>query len=1298
MRQLRNLQLSNVYANVHLKQDWSLLVVITVCSAAYGLVPAVTSILTGTVFNLLQQPAAREFGSVNALMHELALKSMAILATGIASIPLCWLSVSAWMSLGERQAFRLRRKMLQSYLDKSMAWYDANEQISGDFTQLNRCVEELRSSSAESSAIVFQNVVTVAALLGSALYYSWSLTLIIMANSPLVIGFAVFFSRKVEKYAKRENSETSSAADAMAWTLDAAKMVRLLGTQDREVARFEACVQKCRQHFNKMSLFSSLNYSVLRFLTLCMFVQGFWYGNSRINIGKLKPGDVVTCFSSCVLLASTLNSTLHQIIILQKGAVGLQKIMAFVNSRDASESQKNKVEISFRRLPLCWERASITFQNVHFAYPTRPDDFVLKGVSLDFPSGETTFVIGKSGSGKSTIGNLLLRFYGIGSGTIKVNGQDVKEINQSELARNIMLVEQTTSLFTETLANNVTIGEAGVDDDEIRLKQACQMAMLGNIIRDLAKGLETTIGCSGLDLSGGEQQRVALARAYFRNAPILILDEALSAQDRIHKSLLMEAIRKWRADKTTIILTHELSDILDTDYVYVMSDGQIREHGYKSGLLSNPKSEFSNLHRFQACDDDFGDVATLGDGTSQIVDQKLEGVRTDVEELYSELGSPSTLQTCCVPESDYHPVTSHALRSSVDLLQSSIMMPHRTRRVAKTKERVDATELDPLPTVPDIEKGQTEPSLLPLRDIIKQLFINSRQKRLLAVGGTSALLAGVANPLFSYTFSKLLSGVASSNAHPATGRRSTKWSLIVLSVALLDSTFTFLKCFTLSKCGENWIRALRLRAFKNISNRELAWFNSEQNSTSNVSSLVINDLRDLRALASEFLAAVTTLVVVSFCGLIWALASGWKLSLVCISLIPAFILFTGAYGGLLQKCEANYKSAVASMEDQLYSAVRRIKTIRCLQVEERVIKEYEVLEGKAKLAGRKRALGTGFGVALSNALTLITQSILLYYGMKLVITGEYSSERMFQTLTLLLFTIMTCMSLIAQIPEISRGQRAATYLFRILDSETQFADANLEGESALTSRGCSNEALIFIKDLRFSYSFLNNPMVYRGLNLCVKAGETVALVGLSGSGKSTLWHLITRLYRVPSGSIWFDGLDVNEWEEWALRKRIAVVEQRPRLFRGTIFDNLTYGLSTSVDEREIRELLELVGMMDFVNSNPLGLQSFIDTDVLSGGQLQRLAIVRALLRKPQLLVLDECTSALDAQHGFIMSEFVRQRSQSTTTLVLTHSEQMMRACNRILTFANGNIIEDGSFERLYSQKGELFKILSSCSE
>ncbi|CUS24567.1 LAQU0S17e01860g1_1 [Lachancea quebecensis] len=1297
MQRLRNIQLSHVYANVHLKQDWGLLTVIAICSVAYGLVPAVTSILTGTVFNLLQQPAAREFGSVNALMRELTSRSMAILATGIASIPLCWLSISAWMSLGERQAFRLRRKLLHSYLSKSMAWYDANEQISGDFTQLNRCVEELRASSAESSAIVFQNVVTVVALLGSALYYSWSLTLVILANSPLVIGFAVFFSRKVEKHAKRENAETSSAAGTMAWSLDAAKMIRLLGTQDRELMKFGACVQNCRKHFNKMSLFSSLNYSILRLLTLCMFVQGFWYGNSRINIGKLKPGDVVTCFSSCVLLASTLNSTLHQIIVLQKGSIGLQKVMAFVNSCDTNSAQETGFRLT-SCLPLCWRRASITFQNVIFSYPTRPKDLVLKGVSLNFPAGETTFVIGKSGSGKSTIGNLLLRFYKNDAGAIKINEQDIRDIDQSDLARNIMLVEQTTSLFTETLANNVTIGESTAGNDEILLKQACQMAMLGNVIRDLAKGLETTIGYSGLDLSGGEQQRVALARAYFRNAPILILDEALSAQDRIHKSLLMEAIRKWRIGKTTIILTHELSDILDTDYVYVMGEGQIKECGSKSSLISNPRSEFSNLYRFQACDDDFGDVVTLGDGTSQFLDQKLEGIRTDKEEMYSELGSPSTLQTCSVPEPDYYPAPSHALRNSMDLLQSSIMTPHRTRRGPKTKGRVDATELELYPTVSDIEKGEVEPNILSLTDIIKRLFINSRQKRLLAVGGVSALLAGVANPLFSYTFSKLLSGIASNTAHPAAERRSTKWSLIVLSVALLDSIFTFMKCLTLSKCGENWIRDLRLRAFKSVSNRELSWFSSDQNSTSNVSSLIINDLRDLRALASEFLAAVTTLVVVSFCGLIWALASGWKLSLVCISLIPIFILFTGAYGGLLQRCEADYKSAVANMEDQLYNAVKRIKTIRCLQVEDRVIKEYKVFERQTKLAGKKRALGTGFGVALSNALTLVTQSILLYYGMKLVITGEYSSARMFQTLTLLLFTIMTCMSLIAQIPEISRGQRAATYLFRILDSEMKTIDVNIGQKSALVKRKCSDEALIFIKDLNFSYSLLNNPMVYQGLNLSINTGETVGLVGLSGSGKSTIWHLITRLYKVSNGSIWFDGLDVNDWEEGALRKRIAIVEQKPRLFRGTILDNLTYGLSKSVDEREIQELLALVGMLDFVNLSPQGLRSFIDTEVLSGGQLQRLAIVRALLRKPQLLVLDECTSALDAQHGFIMSEFVRQRSQATTTLVLTHSEQMMRACSRILTFSNGSIVEDGPFEQLYNRKGELFRILSSFSE
>ncbi|SCU82380.1 LAME_0C00826g1_1 [Lachancea meyersii CBS 8951] len=1293
MKLLNTFKVSHLYMHVSIPQDYGLLAVICICTTVYGIIPAIISILMGLVFDLLRKPESHHFNDVNDLMHHLTLRSMAILITGVASAPVCWLSISAWMSLGERQAFRVRRKLLQSYLEKSMSWYDSNEQLSGEFTQLNRCAEEFRSSSAEASAIIFQNLVTVIALLGTAFYYSWSLTLVIIANSPLVIGFAILCSRKVEKYGKLENTETSKAAGIVAWSVNAARMIRLLGTQDTEARKFQTSVQKSRQHFNDTALFSSLNYSVLRFLTLCMFVQGFWYGNVQIRAGHLKPGDVITCFSSCILMASTLNTTLHQIITLQKGAIALRKVLDFIETPDAHNKEKLILNQPF--IPVSWYGSSVVLENVTFSYPTRPNDLVLKNVSLKFTAGQLNFIVGKSGSGKSTIGNIILKLYELESGSIKVDGVDTRQIEQHSLLRNVTLVEQTTSLFNDTLRNNIQMGATVSERDEKLVKQSCQMAMLDTVVRDLAKGLDTLIGNSGTDLSGGERQRVAIARARFRDAPILILDEALSAQDRVHRSLLMEAIRRWRKGKTTIILTHELGDISKSDYVFLMDDGEVKEKGFKCDLLHCASSKFSQLSRFQDCEEDEGDVETLKGYEMSEQKLKFKDIRVDVEELYSEMGSPSTQKTCSVFEAEDLSETGNFLRNSVDLLQSNIMIPPRKKK-SQAITRVDLTCIDSMNQTQasdDLEKGKTELPLLSLKQIMRKLFCHLHDGKLFFTGVLAALLAGLANPVFSYTFSRLLSGIASSAPKSKANAFSTKWSLIVLLIALLDSSFNFLKCYLLSRSSETWIKNLRISAFRSIEKQDMSWFNCDLNSTSKVSSLILNDLRDLRALASEFLAALTTLLIVSICGLVWALVSGWKLSLVCISLIPIFVVFSGFYGGLLQKRETDYKTSIAALEDHFYNAVTNIKTVRCYQFESTVIREFTTLDLSARNLGRKRAIGTGFGVAASNALTFMTQAILLYYGLKLVITGEYTSGKMLQTITLLLFTIMTCMSLISQVPEISRGQRSATYIFQILEAQDTGSHRHAAKRTSSQSLD-SASPLIRIEHLRFSYH-TTNTSVYRDLSIKISEGEKVAFVGRSGSGKSTLWQLMARLYPITNDSVWVDGTDINNWDAGALRTQIAVVEQQPQMFPGSLIQNLTYGLNREVSDREIEDLLELVGMRDFVRGLPDQLHAEIDTQLISGGQVQRLAIVRALLRRPMILILDECTSALDAHHSSMMSDVVKYKLQGITTLVITHSEQMMRACSRIVTFSKGAIVEDGTFEQLQRQKGELFHILSA---
>lgn len=1259
----------NIYTNVNLSKDKGTLALILVATVANGLVPAITSILTGRLFDLLSNLVY--MNSLHDAVRELANRSFSIMALGAASFPIMWISISMWMWLGEKQGFRIRDKLVNSYIDKPLEWYDLNTQLLGDFTQVNRCIEELRSSSAEASAITFQNFVAVISLIGVSFYYSWSLTLIILCSSPVVITVAVIFSRLINKYTALENTESARTAEIISFSMSAVQLVKLYSTQKEELFKFMNSSQKCNTYFIKSCLYVSTNTSILRFLTLCMFVQGFWFGSTMIKKGVLTITDVITCFHSCLMLGSTLNNTLQQIVVLQKGDVAIKKI----ENISCPTEKSTLSSVHFVEPTLDISDCNISFDNVSFSYPSRPTERILKKISAVFVSGKTTYVIGKSGSGKSTLSNLLLKFYKLDNGAIYIGDKNISSISQDWIIKNVTIVEQRCTLFNDTLRNNILLGLSNIKDSsnaqlQRQLEESCRFALLDRLISTLPDGLDTKLGADGITLSGGQQQRVALARAFMRNTPILILDEAVSALDLAHRKAAMRAIKKWRQNKTTIILTHQLDEIESNDFVYVIKDGAVIQKGLQMELLRELTGPFYSLYDIQVENDkNIKDTNSIvSDDSSDIIDisdaKRKESVHTDTSSDFISVDEKS------------------AFTDSID-------SKNKINQISLTKR----SSLERSSTDGNVEIND-EDKIMPLKMIIKRMVKSIRHKKLLFSGIIASLFAGATNPIFSYTFSYLLNGIVPSSENNS--YYLLKWSFIVLGVSVADGVFNFLKSFILGYTSEYWIMDLRNEAMSSIVGKKLYWFSKDTNKSSEISALLMNDLRDLRSLVSEFLSAMSTFIVVSSLGLIWALVSGWKLSLVCISMFPLIIIFSSIYGGLLQKYETNYKSSVAILESCHHEIVTNMKAIRGLQAENHFLSLHQKHKSNLQAIAKKRAVATGVGIAITNAITMCIQAILYYYGLKLVLEGEYSSKKMFQTFTLLLFTIMTCTSLISQIPDIARGQRAASWIYRIIEEDKEWSEEESSNGRLVNIGDIEPQSLVKIDNLSFSYPSAPDVEVYGNLHLTLPNMGSTAIVGESGSGKSTLISLLTKLYQVNDKSIYIDNTDINEWDTAKLRSQISVVEQKPVLIHGSLRDNLTYGISNNnITDMELYDILKFVDIFDFLSELSNGLDTRITSDLLSGGQAQRLCIARALLRKSKLLILDECTSALDAKSSQTIRNIVNKGLSGVSIICITHSKSMMQCCNKIIVLKDGHVLEEGSYEKLNVPGKELNRIVAS---
>lgn len=440
-----------------------------------------------------------------------------------------------------------------------------------------RQIRELQIATSQPLGYIAQYTITSVASLGIAFYYCWNLTLVIIATVPVTAFILAWISDKMQPSIRAQQEELSSASKMTMNAFSNIETVKCFNGQDLETSKYTQAVANAASHYLAQAKANALQIGFVRFVTLAMFVQGFWYGHYLVATGSKSTGIVVTTFWSCLTATQAVEQILPHMLVLEKGrAAGAALLNIIKESRTAVKPHL------IDQPQMC--RGEIEIHNVSFAYPARPKHPVLSQFIGNFQAGKTTFLIGKSGSGKSTLAQLLLRFYSATEGTITLDGRPLQTIDPQWLRRNITLVEQQNVLFRGTVADNISMGSSGDVPTSEDIKSAAQFALLQHTINDLPAGLETMVEAKGGSLSGGQRQRLALARGRLRNSEIVILDEPTSALDQTSRSLIMSALREWRKGRTTIIVSHDLSQIRDDDYVYILEDGRIEQRGYGSAF------------------------------------------------------------------------------------------------------------------------------------------------------------------------------------------------------------------------------------------------------------------------------------------------------------------------------------------------------------------------------------------------------------------------------------------------------------------------------------------------------------------------------------------------------------------------------------------------------------------------------------------------------------------------------------------------------------------------------------------
>ncbi|MBI1394462.1 MAG: lipid A export permease/ATP-binding protein MsbA [Betaproteobacteria bacterium] len=501
---------------------------------------------------------------------------------------------SNWVAT--RVVLDLRDAMFRKFMVLPVHFYD--EQVSGNLvSKVTFDVTQVTSAATSAVTISLKDSITIAGLLGWLLYLNWKLTLITLVTVPGITLIVRLFSRRLRRVGRAVQQAMGDTTQVLQEGIECQKVVKIFGGAPYEVARFRASANRVRSFSMKYAAAAAANTSIVQLIAAIALAVIITMVARQSAANETTVGGFVSFITAMLMLLQPLKRLTGVNEQLQKGLAAAESIFGVLD-RDP-EPDAGSVTLEAPRGDLVFE--SVTMQ---YANAERP---ALRNVSLAIHAGETIALVGPSGGGKTTLANLVPRFYQPTGGRILLDGHDLRELTLESLRASIALVSQEVALFNDTVAANIAYG-ARSGASEADIVQAAEAANAAAFIREMPQGLKTVVGENGVRLSGGQRQRIAIARTLLKNAPILILDEATSALDSESERLVQAALERLMRGRTTLVIAHRLSTIENADRIVVLDQGEVAEVGTHAELMARD-GIYARLHRIQFARTDSPPVA-----------------------------------------------------------------------------------------------------------------------------------------------------------------------------------------------------------------------------------------------------------------------------------------------------------------------------------------------------------------------------------------------------------------------------------------------------------------------------------------------------------------------------------------------------------------------------------------------------------------------------------------------------------------------------------------------------------------
>lgn len=491
--------------------------------------------------------------------------------------------------VGDKVVMDLRNEMFRKLMTLHTRYYDdhATGQLISKFTfDVTRVTE----AATNVVTVTIRDSIIIIGLMGWLLYLNWKLTMITLIMLPVIAMVIRVINVRMRSSSRDSQRAMGNVTQVIEESITAHKVVKLFGGQQYESERFGDRANWVRRYSMKQTAANAANVPIVQMVAAFALAFLFYLAIEQSRTDGKTVGEFLSYIVAMMMLTSPLKRIAGVSVYLQNGLAAAESVFELLDTPNESDTGKVEIERA---------RGEIAFENVTFSYqPDQADArLALRDICLDIPAGQSVALVGASGSGKTTIANLVPRFYSPTSGRITLDGHDLADLTLASLRANIALVSQEVVLFNDTVAANIAYGQMR-EVPEAEIIAAATAAHAMEFIKDMPQGLNTLVGEKGVRMSGGQRQRIAIARAILKNAPILILDEATSALDSESERHVQAALETLMQGRTTLVIAHRLSTIEKADRIVVMQKGQIVEIGTHRELLDKG-GVYAQLHHIQ---------------------------------------------------------------------------------------------------------------------------------------------------------------------------------------------------------------------------------------------------------------------------------------------------------------------------------------------------------------------------------------------------------------------------------------------------------------------------------------------------------------------------------------------------------------------------------------------------------------------------------------------------------------------------------------------------------------------------